>query len=72
MHDISTTSTFDSIVLPVLKQGRNKWPMMVNYHNLNAVVISIESPEPNIIKITKSIQSVASKCLTIIYWTSVY
>lgn len=72
MHDTSTASSFDNIVLLVLKQGRNKWPMVANYHTLNTVVISIETPEPNIIKTTKSIQSVASKCLTIIYWTSMF
>lgn len=69
MGDISTVSSFDSLVLPVLKQGQNKWCMMVKYDNLNAVVISIESPVPNIIEIINSIQSVASKCLTIIYYT---
>lgn len=51
MHDTSTASSFDNIVLLVLKQGRNKWPMVANYHTLNTVVISIETPEPKLLKL---------------------
>lgn len=52
---ISTAYSFDSLVFTVLKQGKNKWLVMVNQHNLKAVVISIKSPTPNIIEITNCI-----------------
>lgn len=65
---IPTPSPFDSPILPILKPGKNKGCLMVNYYNLHTLVPSIGPPDPtsNIIKITNSTQSTTSKYFALI------
>lgn len=48
---IPTVSLFNSPIWPILKLGKNKWHLMVQYPNLKALVPHIKAPYPMLLKL---------------------